>query len=349
MPEAGPLGDLSSLFASDFASAAKLATETSIQDGNGQACWQAFGPFGEIIKAHPSAFSGKLATDIEAQRLEVIAARNLCNNVACRTVFVEAATAVSKLASNLPVSINVNVTPVDLFAKACADIPTIEVVAPTPISTASPRPRPRRRDAQGFGNLRSGRRGLRRAAFIQVDGHICAVISPHGDETLVAIPGTEYLDQWLIDFDTWPWPAPTLGWCHQGFGRYGRLFWTALREKLPQAGRIVFAGHSLGGAVAEVCAVLSAAEKRTPARVVTFGAPRVAAHWNLTYGPLLRSNLSVDRFVNYGDPVPNAPGVVLFGHKSKATLLGDPAKAVPPMTANHAWLLYSAHLKGKGL
>jgi hypothetical protein len=144
--DAGPLSDLADLFASDFAGAASLATETSIKDGNGQACWTAFGPFGEIIKAHPKAFTGKLATDIEAQRLEVIAARNLCNNVACRTVFVEAATAVSKLASTLPVSINVNVTPVDLFAKACADVPTIEVVAPTaivsPAPTSTPSPTP---------------------------------------------------------------------------------------------------------------------------------------------------------------------------------------------------------------
>ena len=34
----GPLSDLADLFKSDFAEAAKLSTETSIKDGNGQAC-----------------------------------------------------------------------------------------------------------------------------------------------------------------------------------------------------------------------------------------------------------------------------------------------------------------------
>lgn len=140
----GPLSDLASLFASDFASAATLATATSIKDGNGQACWTAFGPFGELVKAHPHVFSGKLATDLEAQRLLVMNARKLCDNVACQTVFTEAATAVSKVTSALPVSVNVNVTPINLFAKACADVPNIAVVAPSaePASAASPTPAP---------------------------------------------------------------------------------------------------------------------------------------------------------------------------------------------------------------
>jgi hypothetical protein len=143
---AGPLSDLADLFASDFAGAASLATETSIKDGNGQACWTAFGPFGELVKAHPHVFTGKLATDLEAQRLLVMNARKLCDNVACQTVFTEAATAISKVTSVLPVSINVNVTPVNLFAKACADVPNIAVVAPTveptPTPTVSPTPTP---------------------------------------------------------------------------------------------------------------------------------------------------------------------------------------------------------------
>ncbi len=129
-PDGGPLSDLADLFKSDFAEAAKLATATSVQDGNGQICWTAFGPFGELVTQHPHVFSGKLATDLEAQRLLVMNARKLCDNTACQTVFSEAANAVSKLASNLPISVNVNVTPVNLFAKACNNVPNIAVVAP---------------------------------------------------------------------------------------------------------------------------------------------------------------------------------------------------------------------------
>ncbi len=137
--DGGPLSDLADLFKSDFAEAAKLATATSVQDGNGQACWTAFGPFGELVTAHPHVFTGKLATDLEAQRLLVMNARKLCDNTACQTVFSEAANAVSKLASNLPISINVNITPINLFAKACNNVPNIAVVAPV-ASVASPTP-----------------------------------------------------------------------------------------------------------------------------------------------------------------------------------------------------------------
>ena len=142
--DGGPLSDLADLFKSDFAEAAKLATATSVQDGNGQACWTAFGPFGELVTAHPHVFTGKLATDLEAQRLLVMNARKLCDNTACQTVFSEAANAVSKLASNLPISVNLNVTPINLFAKACNNVPNIAVVAPSAVATpaASPSPTP---------------------------------------------------------------------------------------------------------------------------------------------------------------------------------------------------------------
>jgi len=138
VPQGGPLAALSDLFASDFAAAETLATSTSIKDGNGQACWTAFGPFGEVLKAHPNAFTGKLATDLEAQRLAVIAARRLCDNVACNTVFTELAAGVQSVVSSLPISVGVNATPINLFAQACSHVPTVQVVAPA----AAPAPMP---------------------------------------------------------------------------------------------------------------------------------------------------------------------------------------------------------------
>lgn len=130
VPQGGPLAALSDLFASDFAAAATLSTATSIKDGNGQACWTAFGPFGEVLKAHPNAFTGKLATDLEAQRLAVIAARRLCDNVACNTVFTELAAGVQSVVSSLPISVSVAATPINVFAQACSHVPTVQVVAP---------------------------------------------------------------------------------------------------------------------------------------------------------------------------------------------------------------------------
>ena len=103
----------------------------------GAACWAAFKPMGEVLKAHPSILTGKLATDIEAKRLAVIAARNLCNNVACNVLFTEEANMAQGFVKNLPISVSVNVTPVNLFAQACAAIPTLQTAAsvPAPITT----------------------------------------------------------------------------------------------------------------------------------------------------------------------------------------------------------------------
>ena len=123
----GPLGALANLFASDFDAAEKLATSTTIQDPNGAACWAAFKPMGEVLKAHPTILTGKLAKDIEAKRLAVIAARALCNNVACNTLFTEEATMAQGFIKNLPVSVSINVTPINLFAQACTAIPTLQV------------------------------------------------------------------------------------------------------------------------------------------------------------------------------------------------------------------------------
>ena len=129
--QAGPLAGLADLFASDFSAAETLATNTSIKDGNGAACWTAFAPLGEVLKAHPGVFTGKLATDIEAKRLAIIAARHLCDNVACNVVFTEEAVMAQKFIGNLPISISVNATPINLFAQACANVPTLQLVAPT--------------------------------------------------------------------------------------------------------------------------------------------------------------------------------------------------------------------------
>ena len=134
----GPLHELSDIFASDFAGASTLSVETSIKDGNGQACWAAFKPFGELLKAHREAFTGKLATDLEAQRLAVIMARQLCDNTACQTVFTEQAAGIQTLLQAVPVSVGVNFTPVNVFAQACAHVPNVALVAPAPVSTPAP-------------------------------------------------------------------------------------------------------------------------------------------------------------------------------------------------------------------
>lgn len=178
---------------------------------------------------------------------------------------------------------------------------------------------------------------------VQVADDIRAVVTPIGSgETLVVIPGTTDLAGWLDDFSTLPAYHPGLGWCHEGFSRCGLMLWMALKPLLKNR-ETTIAGHSLGGALAQVCAVANAGDGFQPVTLTTFGSPRVAARWNMTFGPLLKKSLNPTLYVNAGDPVPDVPGRLLFGHKTKHVTIGKPIGGVDPM-ANHAIALYLKNL-----
>ena len=55
----------------------------------------------------------------------------------------------------------------------------------------------------------------------QCGNDVRAVGAQHGDEFVVAIPGTVNLAQWMIDFSAWPKPYPYVGMYHEGFGLWG--------------------------------------------------------------------------------------------------------------------------------
>jgi hypothetical protein len=125
-PLPGLLSKFSTLFQSDFASAAKLAGEIpGLPDGVGQRCWSnGWGPVGQVIAAHPTPLTGKLATDAEARRLLVIALGNLCSNTDCTQVFAEEANATAALTLGVPIP---------SFNALCAKVPGLKS---TPLSDA---------------------------------------------------------------------------------------------------------------------------------------------------------------------------------------------------------------------
>ena len=177
---------------------------------------------------------------------------------------------------------------------------------------------------------------------VQIDDQLYVTIKTYGDDTLALIPGTQDFEQWLVDFSWLPKPFPTLGWCHEGFGKFGLMLWPALKDKLPPTKNLIIGCHSLGAALGQCCAVQIAARGGT-CRVVAMGSPRIAARWNGAFGPLLRAN-SVELYVNRGDPVPDVPGKILFGHKAPHFDLGAPVGGLPISTADHAITLYQRNL-----
>ena len=125
-----------------------------------------------------------------------------------------------------------------------------------------------------------------------------------------------------------------------------RQLWRKIRTELPANQRVVYAGHSLGGALAQVLAAYHAAEGRPPCCVVTFGAPRVAFALNPSFGPLVRRALQAVEYQRAGDPVPEVPTAGLFFYPTRRRPIG---KALPDPIANHSIDRYAADLAALGL
>jgi hypothetical protein len=91
----------------DISGAITLSTQIpGLQDPVGNACWQQFGPIGDLMKAHPLVVSGKAASDIEGLRLLAIGLNQICANPNCGQMFVDATNAVTALAAvPLPISL----------------------------------------------------------------------------------------------------------------------------------------------------------------------------------------------------------------------------------------------------
>lgn len=114
------------------------------------------------------------------------------------------------------------------------------------------------------------------AGFAQVDFFACegsqAFAAAGEKATLISFRGTTSgIDDIVTDLKTWPKRWPAGGRVHSGFcDAFGRLRGVLESWLSSHAGRALFTGHSLGGALATL-----AASVFKPALLITFGTPRV--------------------------------------------------------------------------
>ncbi|WP_395004788.1 hypothetical protein [Undibacterium sp.] len=147
--------------------------------------------------------------------------------------------------------------------------------------------------------------GLDHCVFIQNDGAEAYVLGNQFD-CLIVCRGTEP-HQWNdIEADANALTvAVDVGRVHSGFHEEVNQLWPLLEEQIAKNQRPVwFAGHSLGGAMAAVCAVRCkfSAILSTPYAIFSYGAPRVG---NRPYTSVL--NVKHYRWVNNNDIVPRVP------------------------------------------
>jgi len=147
--------------------------------------------------------------------------------------------------------------------------------------------------------------GFDSCQFVARDGAEAYVLGNRHD-CIVVCRGTEP-NQWndiRADANAWT-VASDVGRVHSGFNTEVNDLWPRLEQLLKENQRpIWFAGHSLGGAMAAVCAVrcnLSPSPSE-PQAIFSFGAPRVG---DRRYASFLK--IKHYRWVNNNDIVPRVP------------------------------------------
>ncbi len=149
-------------------------------------------------------------------------------------------------------------------------------------------------------------------AYVDKDGADAYVFANRHD-CIIACRGTE-MHQWSdIQADANAWTIVSeVGRVHSGFNGEVNDLWPKLEIILRENQRpIWFTGHSLGGAMANVCAVRChlAPIPSDPKAIFTYGAPRVG---DRIYASFLK--IKHYRWVNNNDIVPRVPPIWLGYH-----------------------------------
>ena len=148
--------------------------------------------------------------------------------------------------------------------------------------------------------------GLRETLFLERDGSQAYVFRTRHD-TIVACRGTEPTE-WndiRADVNAFTALAETVGRVHRGFKQEVDDLWPRLNEELAANTKTLwFTGHSLGGAMATICAgrCLLSSIPSNPQELYTFGSPRVG---NKRY--VNHAKINHFRFVNNNDIVTRVP------------------------------------------
>ncbi len=147
--------------------------------------------------------------------------------------------------------------------------------------------------------------GLDQCLFIARDGAEAYVLGNRFD-CMIVCRGTEP-NQWNdIKADANAWTvASEVGRVHSGFHSEVNELWPLLEQQIKENQRPMwFAGHSLGGAMAAVCAVRCKISPipSNPQAIFTYGAPRVG---DRSYSSYLK--VKHYRWVNNNDIVPRVP------------------------------------------
>lgn len=182
--------------------------------------------------------------------------------------------------------------------------------------------------------------GLRETLFLDRDGSQAYIFKTDTD-CIVACRGTEP-NEWndiRADVNAVSAVAETVGRVHSGFKQEVDDLWPRMEKALIENDRTLwFCGHSLGGAMATICAgrCFLSHIKSTPRQLFTYGSPRVG---NKAY--VNHVKLEHFRWVNNNDLVCRVPPVWMgYRHTGQQMYLNAYGKLRPlnaPQRAKDRW------------
>ena len=153
--------------------------------------------------------------------------------------------------------------------------------------------------------------GYNNHKFFEDDGAQCH-IGWNQNTVVIAFRGTEpkEISDLAADLNAFPRPSVIGGLVHMGFQKELEKLWDEITDWMrnlydPSKHDLFICGHSLGGAMATICA---ARLKQTVDGLYTFGSPRVGTRKFLANCGEVKHY----RFVNNNDVVPNVPPSFLF-------------------------------------
>jgi len=154
-----------------------------------------------------------------------------------------------------------------------------------------------------------------------------ALLLESDERCILAFRGTKEIEDWITDARFWRITTAPGQWVHTGFwDAWQSLKWAVLEmaEKSILAGKPFFVtGHSLGGALAVLCANELAGSGFKFAALHTFGQPRVG---NSGFAAQCRQRFGDRhfRYVNAADIVPRMAGWLLGYRHSGNFIFLDP-------------------------
>lgn len=194
--------------------------------------------------------------------------------------------------------------------------------------------------------------GFTKTSFFENDGSQAYAFSNKTD-IVIACRGTEPTE-WndlKADVNATQALAETVGRVHRGFKKEVDDLWPILEKTLvTNQKNLWFTGHSLGGAMATICAgrCLLSHIKSSPVQIQTFGSPRVG---NKRY--INHVNIDYLRWVNNNDIVTRSPPAWMgYRHTGKEMYLdskGRLSKLTHTQRSKDMWIGFVSGLQKKEL